>query len=83
MDASEMLRQQEEELQRIRAKRNRPGMGISKAALRKALNIIFVLLSIVGLSLYYLAPEHKDIGFMFVLIGMGIKVIEYLIRFLG
>ncbi len=78
-----MLRQQEAELQRIRDKRNRPSMGISKATLRRILNILFIVLAVAGLALYYFMPPHKDMGFMLIIIGMGIKVIEYLIRFLG
>ncbi len=83
MDASEMLRQQEAELQRIRNKRNRSGLGINKAIIRRVLNIVFFLFAVAGLVLYYFMPQHKDTGFILIIIGMGIKIIELLIRFLG
>ncbi len=83
MDTSEMLRQQEEELQRIRAKRNRPGLSINKTKLRRVLNIVFFVLAVVGLVLYYAMPQHKDTGFVLILVGMGIKILELLIRYLG
>lgn len=83
MDASEMLRRQEEELQRIRDKRNRPGLGVSKVTLRRVLNVVFFALAVAGLALYYFMPQHKETGFLLIIIGMGIKIIEYLIRFLG
>ncbi len=83
MDASEMLRQQEAELQRIRNKRNRPRLSINKTKLRRILNIVFVVLAVVGLALYYFMPQHKDTGFVLILVGMGIKVLELLIRYLG
>ncbi len=78
-----MLRQQEEELQRIRAKRNRPGLSINKTKLRRVLNIVFFVLAVVGLVLYYAMPQHKDTGFVLILVGMGIKILELLIRYLG
>ncbi len=78
-----MLRQQEAELQRIRNKRNRPRLSINKTKLRRILNIVFVVLAVVGLALYYFMPQHKDTGFVLILVGMGIKVLELLIRYLG
>ena len=82
-DASEMLRRQQEELERIRAKRSKPLLGIWKDNVRKGLNILFLVLAVAGLGIYYFLPAHKETGFMLALSGMIIKIVEFIIRFLG
>ncbi len=80
MDASEMLRQQQAELERVRARRRRG--GFNKQTLRRILNIVFMVLSIVGLVLYF-QKAHHDQGFVIILVGMFFKIVEFIIRFLG
>ncbi len=79
-DVEEMLRQQQAELERVRARRR--GGGINKLAVRRILNAAFLVLSAVGLVLY-LQRAHHDLGFMLILCGMFLKVVEFIIRFLG
>ena len=80
-DVSEMLRRQQEEVERIRARR-KGGMGEWKKRLRQVLNVLFLAAAVVGFILDFL-DEHHDLGFLIILAGMGLKVVEFIIRFLG
>lgn len=82
-DASEMLRRQQEELERIRAKRNKPMLRLEKKTIRLILNIIYFLLALVGLGLYFFLPGHKDTGFYIIICALCVKVVELIIRNLG
>ncbi len=76
-----MLRKQQEEVERIRARRKRGGF-INKKALRNVLNILFLATAVVGFALYF-QKDHHDTGLFIIIAGMGIKILEFLIRFLG
>lgn len=80
-DVNEMLRRQQEEVERIRARRRRGG-GNLKQRLRRVLNVLFLAAAVVGFILYF-QDEYHDVGFLIILGGMGLKVLEFIIRFLG
>lgn len=80
-DVNEMLRRQQQEVERIRARRAR-GSGNVKQRLRTVLNVLFLAAAVVGFILYF-QDEYHDAGFMIILGGMGVKVLEFIIRFLG
>ncbi len=77
-DANKMLEEQQKELERIRSKRRK---GIDTSKLRRALNVIFLLLAAVGIVLYFV-PGHRDTGIIVIIIGMIVKIIEFFVRFL-
>lgn len=80
-DVSEMLRKQQEEVERIRARRQR-GTGNLKQRLRMVLNVLFLIAAVVGFILYF-RDEYHDMGLYVIIAGMVLKVMEFLIRFLG
>ena len=50
--------------------------------LRNTLNTIFLLLTIIGLVLYFAIPAHHIIGLIVIGIGMIVKVVEFFVRFM-
>ena len=78
-DINEMLAEQQQELERIRSKRS---SHVDTDAIRKVLNIAFLVLALTGVVLYFLLPEKRSLSLLFIGIGMMLKVIEFLIRFL-
>ncbi len=76
-DAGKMLEEQQRELERIRAKRRR---GFDTRKVRKALNIIFLALAAVGFALYF-KHGYRDTGILVIVIGMVVKIIEFILRF--
>lgn len=80
-DVSEMLRKQQEEVERIRARRQR-GTGNLKQGLRMVLNVFFLVAAVAGFILYF-QDEYHDMGLYVIIAGMALKVMEFLIRFLG
>ncbi len=79
-DASKMLEEQQRELERVRARRKR-GLGLRKDVVRKVLNIIFLVLAVVGFALYF-QDQYHNVGLIVIVLGMAVKIIEFLVRFL-
>lgn len=80
-DVNEMLRKQQEEVERIRARRSR-GSGAVKRTLRTVLNVLFLAAAVVGF-IFYFQDEYHDTGLLIIIAGMVLKVLEFLIRLLG
>ncbi len=78
-DVNEMLAEQQRELERIRNKR---GKNIDTTSIRKILNIVFLVLALIGVILYFFVPEQRSLGWLLIGIGMILKIIEFLLRFL-
>ena len=78
-DINEMLAEQQRELERIRGKRDR---HINTDAIRLVLNILFLLLALAGIIFYFFVPEQRILGWLLIGIGMILKIIEFLLRFL-
>ena len=74
-----MLDEQQKELERIRSKH---GMKWDTTILRKILNIAFLVVALIGFLLYLFVPEKQSIGWLMMIVGMLLKVIEFFIRFL-
>ncbi len=79
-DVNKMLEEQQRELERVRAKKKRGGFG--KERVRMVLNIIFLVLAVVGFALYF-THAYRETGLLLIVVGMVVKVIEFLVRFLG
>jgi len=71
----------EEQVERIRAKRN--GSGEIKARARRILNNVFLILAVCGVVTYFSGVEHHVNGMILVGIAMAFKVVEIFIRILG
>lgn len=71
----------EEQVERIRARRN--GSGEWKARARRILNNVFLILAICGVVTYFSGAEHHINGIILVGIAMAFKVVEIFIRILG
>lgn len=78
-DINEMLAEQQRELERIRGKRDR---HINTDAIRLVLNILFLVLALAGIIFYFFVPEQRILGWLLIGIGMILKIIEFLLRFL-
>ncbi|MGN0234470.1 MAG: hypothetical protein ACI4B5_08635 [Bacteroidaceae bacterium] len=78
MAQSELERNREEELERIRRKRRRFS---DHQGLRQALNTIFLLLAVVGLVLYFCSDNYHLAALAVIGMGMLFKVGEFFIRF--
>ena len=74
---SDQLRNQEEEIMRIRNKRNRK---FNTEGVRKFLNIAFLIVAAIGCVLYFCMPENRIPGMVVIAAGMILKVIEIFMR---
>lgn len=70
----------EEQVARIRAKRN--GSGEWKDRARRILNNVFLILAACGLVTYFSDESYHLNGLLLVGIGMACKVVEIIIRIL-
>lgn len=68
----------EEQVARIRAKRN--GSGEWKERARRILNNVFIILAVCGLVTYFSSEEHHWNGIILVGISMLFKFAEIIIR---
>lgn len=68
----------EEEVERIRAKRN--GSGKWKERARRILNNVFLILAVCGMVTYCSGEEHHVNGMIIVGIAMAFKFLEIIIR---
>ncbi len=71
----------EEQVERIRAKRN--GSGEWKARARRILNNVFLILAVCGVATYFSGVKNHINGIILVGIAMAFKVVEIFIRILG
>lgn len=76
-NVSEQLRNQEEEIMRIRNKRNRK---FNTEGIRKFLNIAFLIVAAIGFVMYFVMPENHIPGMAVIAAGMILKVIEIFMR---
>lgn len=67
----------EEQLERIRAKRNGGGW---KDRARRILNNVFLILAVCGVVTYFSGEENHVNGIILVGIAMAFKVVEIIIR---
>ena len=67
----------EEQVERIRRKRTKQHDN-TKA--RMVLNTLFLILAAVGLAMYFFGGENHVPALIVIGIGMGFKVIEFLLR---
>ena len=67
----------EEQVERIRAKRNGGGW---KDRARKILNNIFLILAVCGMVTYFSGEENHVNGIILVGIAMAFKIVEIIIR---
>ena len=74
---SDQLRNQEEEIMRIRNKRNRK---FNTEGVRKFLNIAFLIVAAIGCVLYFFKPENHIPGMVVIAAGMILKMIEIFMR---
>jgi hypothetical protein len=68
----------EEQVERIRAKRN--GSGEWKERARRILNNVFLILAVCGVVTYSSGEEHHVNGMIIVGIAMAFKLVEIIIR---
>ena len=67
----------EEQVERIRAKRNGGGW---KDRARRILNNVFLILAVCGLATYFSGEENHINGMILVGIAMAFKLVEIVIR---
>lgn len=68
----------EEQVERIRAKRN--GSGDWKERARRILNNVFLILAVCGVVTYFSGEESHINGIILVGIAMAFKLVEIVIR---
>ena len=68
----------EEQVERIRAKRN--GSGNWKDRARRILNNVFLILAVCGVVTYFSGEENHVNGITLVGIAMAFKLVEIIIR---
>lgn len=54
----------------------------NREEVRNILNTLFMLLSLIGLVLYFAMPHNHIIGISVVGVGMVLKIAEFFIRFM-
>lgn len=67
----------EEQVERIRRKRNR---HLDNAKTRMVLNTLFLIMAAVGLVLYFWNGEHHVAALIVIGIGMLFKIVEFVLR---
>lgn len=50
--------------------------------IRSILNTLFMILAVIGLILYFCYPSHHIYGMTVIVIGMVLKLVEFIIRFM-
>lgn len=68
----------EEQVERIRAKRN--GSGEWKDRARRILNNVFLILAVCGIATYFSSEEQHVNGLLLIGISMLFKIAEIIIR---
>lgn len=81
-DINEILAEQQRELERIRAQRDKSFLNIDKEKLRKILNITFIVIAIIGVARYFMMPEDHLYSLVIIGVALFIKIIEFFIRFM-
>lgn len=69
----------EEQVERIRRKRAKQ---FDNTKLRIVFNILFLILAVVGLSMYFFGSENHVPALIVIAVGMVFKVIEFILRLL-
>ena len=73
------LEELEAEVQRIRARRKK---GIDRDKLRNVLNITFLIMSAIGLIMYFTHEPGERMTALWVIgVAMLLKIIEFVLRF--
>ena len=67
----------EEQVERIRRKRNR---HFDNEKIRMVLNTLFLILAAIGLVMYFLDEEKHVAAWIVIGIGMMLKVVEFILR---
>ncbi len=71
----------EEEVERIRRKKKKPFVYDSR--LRNALNAVFLLLSAIGLTMYFCYNDMNITALSVIGIAMFFKVVDFFLRFIS
>ena len=69
----------EEQVERIRRKRNR---HFDNEKVRMVLNTLFLILAATGLVMYFFGGENHTTPLIVIAIGMLFKVVEFVLRFI-
>lgn len=69
----------EEQVERIRRKREKQ---FDNTKLRIVFNILFLILAVVGLSMYFFGSDNHVPALIVIAVGMVFKVIEFILRLL-
>jgi len=69
----------EEQVERIRRKR---ACHFDNAKTRLVLNSLFLILAAIGLVMYFFGGENHIAALIVIAVGMLIKVVEFILRFL-
>ena len=67
----------EEQVERIRKKRAKQ---FDKTKLRVALNVLFLLLAAIGLTMYFFFDTNNVTALLVIAFGMLFKVVEFILR---
>mgnify|MGYP003412243417 FL=1 len=67
----------EEQVERIRKKRAKQ---FDKTKIKTALNVLFLLLAAIGLSMYFFFDTNNVTALLVIALGMLFKVIEFILR---
>ena len=69
----------EEQVERIRRKRNR---HFDNDKIRMVLNTLFLILAAIGLVMYFFGGENHTTALIVIALGMLFKVVEFILRFI-
>lgn len=69
----------EEQVERIRNKRNR---NTNKNKIQKILNTVFLILATIGLVCYFYNDNNRLLGLSIIGISLIVKIFEFIIRFI-
>jgi protein-S-isoprenylcysteine O-methyltransferase Ste14 len=67
----------EEQVERIRKKRAKQ---FDKTKIRVALNVLFLLLAAIGLTMYFFFDTNNVTALLVIAFGMLFKVVEFILR---